>query len=69
MNLVFKEEFKNISEIADESRLYSIDISLSNKLVTSYDKILDFKQEMSGTMLPKLPPLMSLSNHFNLIIK
>jgi len=39
---------KNISLIPDEKGLYSIDVKLSDKLITSYKKEIVFKQEMTG---------------------
>ena len=38
----------NISLIADEAGLYTIDVKLSDKLITSYNKEIEFKQEMTG---------------------
>ncbi|MDC9722988.1 MAG: HlyD family efflux transporter periplasmic adaptor subunit [Urechidicola sp.] len=38
----------NISLIADEEGLYNIDVKLSDKLITSYNKKIVFKQEMTG---------------------
>jgi multidrug resistance efflux pump len=38
----------NISLIADNGGLYTIDVKLSEKLITSYGKEIDFKQEMTG---------------------
>ena len=38
----------NISLITDEVGLYTVDVKLSNKLVTSYKKEIVFKQEMTG---------------------
>lgn len=40
---------KNISLIPDNEGLYLIDVELPQKLITSYNKEIDFKQEMRGT--------------------
>lgn len=40
---------KSMSQISDEQGNYLIDVSLPNKLITSYQKDLEFKQEMQGT--------------------
>ncbi|MUP46515.1 HlyD family efflux transporter periplasmic adaptor subunit [Gramella sp. BOM4] len=40
---------KNISAIPDEDGFYYVDVALPENLITSYDKEIDFKQEMSGT--------------------
>ncbi|WP_338731529.1 HlyD family secretion protein [Mangrovimonas cancribranchiae] len=40
---------KNISLIADSEGFYYIDVELPQKLVTSYNKEIDFKQEMRGS--------------------
>lgn len=40
---------KNISLIPDKEGLYFIDVKLPEKLITSYKKEIDFKQEMRGT--------------------
>ncbi|WP_010178900.1 HlyD family secretion protein [Aquimarina agarilytica] len=42
-------EIKRISLVPDANGQYIIDALLPNKLVTSYNKSLDFKQEMSGS--------------------
>ncbi len=42
-------KIKRISLVPDANGQYIIDASLPNKLVTSYNKPLDFKQEMSGS--------------------
>ncbi len=39
---------KNISLIPNNEGLYLIDVDLSNKLVTTYNIQIDFKQEMRG---------------------
>lgn len=39
----------NISLIPDENGLYLIDVTLPKKLITSYKKEIDFKQEMRGS--------------------
>ena len=38
----------NVSLIADEGGLYNVDVKLSDKLITSYNKEIEFKQEMTG---------------------
>jgi multidrug resistance efflux pump len=40
---------KNISLIADSDGFYYIDVELPKKLITSYNKEIDFKQEMRGS--------------------
>lgn len=40
---------KNISLIPDSEGLYYVDVELPKKLITSYKKEIDFKQEMRGT--------------------
>ncbi|HCY80374.1 MAG TPA: HlyD family secretion protein, partial [Xanthomarina gelatinilytica] len=40
---------KNISLIADSEGFYYIDVALPQKLITSYNKVIDFKQEMRGS--------------------
>lgn len=40
---------KNISLIPDKEGLYFIDVKLPKKLITSYNKEIEFKQEMRGT--------------------
>lgn len=40
---------KNISLIADSEGFYYIDVELPQKLITSYNKEIDFKQEMRGS--------------------
>lgn len=40
---------KNIPLIPDKEGLYLIDVELPQKLITSYNKEIDFKQEMRGT--------------------
>ena len=40
---------KNISIIPNKEGFYLIDVELPNKLITSYNKTIDFKQEMQGT--------------------
>lgn len=43
---VLKGVVKSISEISDKEGFYTIDVSLSKKLITSYNKEIVFKQEM-----------------------
>jgi len=40
---------KNISLIPDKEGLYLVDVELPSKLITSYNKEIDFKQEMRST--------------------
>ncbi|MGK0446829.1 MAG: multidrug resistance efflux pump [Polaribacter sp.] len=46
---VLKGIVENISLIPDEDGLYLINVKLPKKLVTSYNKEIEFKQEMRGT--------------------
>ncbi|MGB1231204.1 MAG: HlyD family secretion protein [Winogradskyella sp.] len=46
---VLNGTIKNISLIPDAEDLYFIDVELPKKLITSYKKEIDFKQEMRGT--------------------
>ncbi|WP_223033653.1 HlyD family secretion protein [Hanstruepera marina] len=46
---VLNGRVKNISLIADSEGFYYIDVELPQKLVTSYNKEIDFKQEMKGS--------------------
>ncbi len=46
---VLNGEVKNISVIPDAEGFYLIDVELPSKLMTSYKKQIDFKQEMRGT--------------------
>lgn len=46
---VLKGKVKNISLIPDKEGLYFIDVSLPEKMITSYNKDIEFKQEMRGT--------------------
>ena len=39
----------SISLVPDDQGLYSIDVQLDEKLITTYNKEIDFKQEMQGT--------------------
>ena len=45
---VLKGKVKRISLIPDKEGFYLIDVALPNKLVTTYNKELVFKQEMRG---------------------
>lgn len=40
---------KNMSLISDEEGFYIIDVTLPNNMITSYNKEIEFKHEMSGT--------------------
>lgn len=46
---VLNGTIKNISLIADSEGFYYIDVELPKKLITSYNKEIDFKQEMRGS--------------------
>ncbi len=46
---VLKGIVSNISLIPDKDGLYLIDVKLPEKLMTSYNKEIDFKQEMRGS--------------------
>ena len=46
---VLKGKVNHISEISDKDGFYTIDVTLPNKLITSYNKEIEFKQEMRGT--------------------
>lgn len=45
---VLKGKVKNISLIPDQEGLYLIDVELPEKLITSYNKEIEFKHEMPG---------------------
>ncbi|GGG34480.1 hemolysin [Dokdonia pacifica] len=42
-------KIEKISVIADEDGMYAIDVSLPDTLITTFDKEIDFQQEMRGT--------------------
>lgn len=42
-------KIEKISVIADEDGMYAIDVSLPETLITTFDKEIDFQQEMRGT--------------------
>ena len=42
-------KIEKISVIADEEGMYAIDVSLPDTLITTFDKEIDFQQEMRGT--------------------
>jgi multidrug resistance efflux pump len=46
---VLKGTVNHISEISTKDGFYTIDVSLPEKLITSYNKEIEFKQEMRGT--------------------
>lgn len=46
---VLKGSVNNISEVSNKDGFYTIDVSLPKKLITSYNKEIEFKQEMRGT--------------------
>lgn len=45
---VLKGKVNNISLIPDQEGFYNIEVDLPKKLTTTYDKTLEFKQEMTG---------------------
>ena len=45
---VLKGIINNISEISNKDGFYTIDVSLPDKLITSYNKKIVFRQEMRG---------------------
>ena len=46
---VLNGRIKNMSLIPDKEGFYIIDVLLPKKMMTSYNKEIDFKQEMRGT--------------------
>lgn len=46
---MLKGTVKNISLVPGKDGLYFVDVELPKKLITSYNKTIDFKQEMSGS--------------------
>ena len=51
--LILKSHFlkgdeTNISEISNKESFYTIDVSLPKKLIITYNKEIEFKQEMQG---------------------
>ncbi len=46
---VLTGEVNTISLISDEEGMYLIDVSIPNKLITSYNREIEFKQEMRGS--------------------
>ena len=46
---VLNGRIKSISSMTDKDGFYLVDVSLSTQLITSYNKELEFKQEMQGT--------------------
>jgi multidrug resistance efflux pump len=46
---VLKGILHKVSEISDKEGFYTIDVALPKKLITSYNKEIEFKQEMRGT--------------------
>ena len=46
---VLKGTVNHISEISTTDGFYTIDVSLPEKLITSYNKEIEFKQEMRGS--------------------
>ena len=46
---VLKGKVIHISEISNKDGFYTIDVALPEKLITSYNKEINFKQEMRGT--------------------
>lgn len=46
---VLNGKIETISEISDKDGFYSVDVLLPNGLITTYNKSIEFKQEMRGT--------------------
>ena len=46
---VLSGKVDNISQSPDNNGLYIIEVGLADKLITNYNKEIDFTQEMSGT--------------------
>ncbi|GFZ79614.1 hemolysin [Aquaticitalea lipolytica] len=46
---ILEGNVKSVSVIPNQDGLYLIDVSLPEKLITSYNKEIDFKQEMTGS--------------------
>jgi multidrug efflux pump subunit AcrA (membrane-fusion protein) len=69
---ILKGKVNSISEISNKEGLYTIDVSLPKKLITSYNKEIVFKQEMRGTaeiITEDLRLIERLFYQFNKIIK
>jgi multidrug resistance efflux pump len=69
---VLMGKVKNISEVSNKEGFYNIDVSLPKKLITSYNKEIEFKQEMSGTaeiVTEDLRLIQRFFYQFNKIIK
>jgi multidrug resistance efflux pump len=69
---VLKGKVIHISEISNKDGFYTIDVSLPSKLITSYNKKIEFKQEMRGTaeiITEDLRLIQRFFYQFNKIIK
>lgn len=69
---VLKGIVNKISEISNKEGFYTIDVSLPKKLVTSYKKEIEFKQEMLGTadiITEDLRLIQRFFHQFNKVIK
>ena len=69
---VLKGKVNHISEISNKDGFYTIDVSLPKKLITSYNKEIEFKQEMRGTaeiVTEDLRLIQRFFYQFNKIIK
>ena len=69
---VLKGTVNNISEISNKEGFYTIDVTLPEKLITSYNKEIEFKQEMRGTaeiVTEDLRLIQRFFYQFNKIIK
>jgi multidrug resistance efflux pump len=69
---VLKGTVNNISEVSNKDGFYTIDVSLPKKLITSYNKEIEFKQEMRGTaeiITEDLRLIQRFFYQFNKIIK
>ena len=69
---VLKGTVNHISEISSKEGFYTIDVSLPEKLITSYNKEIEFRQEMRGTaeiITEDLRLIQRFFYQFNKIIK
>jgi len=69
---VLKGTVNRISKVSSKDGFYTIDVSLPKKLITSYNKEIEFKQEMRGTaeiITEDLRLIQRFFYQFNMIIK
>lgn len=69
---VLKGTVNHISEITNKEGFYTIDVTLPEKLITSYNKVIEFKQEMRGSaeiVTEDLRLIQRFFYQFNKIIK